>query len=142
MENEEPKPRPKRKKEIEASEERKTGWAEEYKKREEPKELKARPEFERGSWVKGLTRGKQEVSGFVRGIGRYSMTITAMFPEEARGSTITVDKIDMVVQSSYPNESMILGMIDLALDTWDEEWFKQLNMMLEAQRYTKQIQVG
>lgn len=92
--------------------------------------------LETSDWVHGKTNNGEMIQGFIEHIDTLNGIVTVQVVksdnEEAVGKPAAVRDhwIKKLPDHAPMNEQQLLGLIDLALATWDEAWFMELTEQL------------
>jgi hypothetical protein len=94
------------------------------------------PPIRLGDWVSGTTPNDERIIGFVEAMpdvnGKVSVFVTGSDRTEAIGTVVqcNLGKISSLPEQAPYLEDELTGLIDLALQTRDEPWFRELTEML------------
>lgn len=93
-----------------------------------------------GDWVKGESSNGELIIGYVVSLssveGVVKVSVVTSDNKEIIGKTIPLlsKKVNLLPPANVTNKEQILFLIDLALSTGDEEWFKELSSKLNSMR--------
>lgn len=93
-----------------------------------------------GDWVKGESSNGELIIGFVESLssveGVVKVAVVTCDNKDIIGKTIALlsKKVKPLPAANVTNKEQILFLIDLALSTGDEEWFKELSSKLNSMR--------
>lgn len=85
-----------------------------------------------GEWVRGKTKNGELIHGFVEGIdstGSIAHVYVVNCDNDmtvGKVIAIPVNRVEVMNESSVINEEQVRDLIDLALATRDQEWFREL----------------
>jgi len=93
-----------------------------------------------GEWIKGKSRNGELIIGFIESLdildGVATVRVVKSDNKKAMGKSIPLlnKRIEVMRSLETPNEEQLLYLIDLALATWDENWFIKLTSKLNSIR--------
>lgn len=96
------------------------------------------PMLETGDWVKGNLLSGELIIGYIESLsnleGVAKVTIVTSDNKDIIGRTIAflTKQLKRLPAANVSNKEQILFLIDLALSTGDEEWFKELSAKLHS----------
>ncbi len=96
------------------------------------------PKLETGNWVKGNLHTGELIIGYIESLsnleGIAKVKIVTSDNQDINGRTIALltNQLKRLPAANVSNKEQILFLIDLALSTGDEEWFKELSDKLNS----------